>query len=122
MSLGSQGHQGETLLGNAWAWVLFINTLGHLEIPFWNLGIFSSIKKLTSHSFLFLKTVLKYDCYTKIAGIYLFIYSFIHSLTKDMFIDEREKERNISVREKHQLVASCTCLDWELNPQPRYVS
>ena len=44
-----------------------------------------------------------------------------------MFIDfrkrgsEREKGRNIDVREKHQLVASHTLPDWGLNPQPRHV-
>ena len=31
---------------------------------------------------------------------------------------ERERERNIDVREKHPLVAPCTCSDWESNPQP----
>ena len=31
------------------------------------------------------------------------------------------KERNIGVREKHQLVASCTCPNQEPNPQPRLV-
>ena len=34
---------------------------------------------------------------------------------------EKERDRNISVREKHLLVASCTCPDQGLNPQPRHV-
>ena len=33
----------------------------------------------------------------------------------------REKERSIDVWEKHQSVASHTCPNQELNPQPRYV-
>ena len=45
-----------------------------------------------------------------------------------MFIDfreeggERVRERDIDVREKHQMVASCMCPDQGSNPQPRYVS
>ena len=43
-----------------------------------------------------------------------------------MFIDfrergrdwERDKQRDIEVREKHQSGASCMCLDWGLNPRP----
>ena len=35
---------------------------------------------------------------------------------------ERGRERNIDTREKHQLGAHCTCLNWGLNPWPRYVS
>ena len=44
-----------------------------------------------------------------------------------MFIDfreeggERVRERDIDVREKHQMVASCMCPDQGSNPQPRYV-
>ena len=34
---------------------------------------------------------------------------------------EKERERNIDVREKHQLVACCTCPDWVPNLQPRCV-
>ena len=34
--------------------------------------------------------------------------------------NELEKEKNIGVREKDQLVASHLCPDWLLNPQPRY--
>ena len=34
---------------------------------------------------------------------------------------ERERERDIEVREKHQSVASHTCPDQRLTPQPRYV-
>ena len=33
----------------------------------------------------------------------------------------RERERNIDVREKHQLVASHTCPDQGLNSQPTYL-
>ena len=33
----------------------------------------------------------------------------------------RERERNIDVREKHQLGASHMCPDLGLNPKPRYV-
>ena len=33
----------------------------------------------------------------------------------------RERERNIYVREKHQLATSRTHPDWGLNPQPRHV-
>ena len=45
-----------------------------------------------------------------------------------MFIDfrergrERQREKNIDVREKHQLVASCVCPDWGSNLQPFHVS
>ena len=35
-----------------------------------------------------------------------------------MFIDLRERERNIGVRQKHQLVASHTYPSWGSNPQP----
>ena len=37
-----------------------------------------------------------------------------------MLIDvrERERERNIDVREKHRLVAFHICPDWESNLQP----
>ena len=34
---------------------------------------------------------------------------------------ERERERNITVKEKHQPVASCTCPCQGWNPQPMYV-
>ena len=34
---------------------------------------------------------------------------------------EEKRERNIDVRGKHQLVASCTYPDWGPNPQPRHV-
>ena len=34
---------------------------------------------------------------------------------------ETERERNIDVREKHQLVASRTCTNQGLNLQPKYV-
>ena len=34
---------------------------------------------------------------------------------------EREGWRNISMREKHQLIAFCVCCDQRLNPQPRHV-
>ena len=36
-------------------------------------------------------------------------------------VKEKERERNIDVREKHQSVACCTHPDWGLNLQPRYV-
>ena len=35
---------------------------------------------------------------------------------------EEERERNIHVREKHLLVASCMCSNRGLNPQPRPLS
>ena len=34
---------------------------------------------------------------------------------------EKERERNINVREKYCLVASHMCPDQELNPKPRHV-
>ena len=34
---------------------------------------------------------------------------------------DREMERNIDVREKHQSLASCMCSDWGPNPQPKHV-
>ena len=37
-----------------------------------------------------------------------------------MCIDFGERERNIDVREKHQLVAFCTCLEEGSNLQPRH--
>ena len=33
----------------------------------------------------------------------------------------KKRGRNIDVREKHQLVASCTHPDWRLNTQPEHV-
>ena len=33
---------------------------------------------------------------------------------------EKERERNIDVKEKHQLVSSHTGPYWGLNPQPRH--
>ena len=48
---------------------------------------------------------------------------FFKSSPKDMFTDFRErgkeKEREKHRCEKHQSVVSCTCHNWELNPQPR---
>ena len=32
---------------------------------------------------------------------------------------EKENKRETGLREKHRLVASCTCLHWGLNPQPQ---
>ena len=34
---------------------------------------------------------------------------------------ERDRKRNIDVREKHQPVAFCTRPDWGSNPQPTYL-
>ena len=57
----------------------------------------------------------------------IFIYLFKYSLDNMLIILERgewwekEGERNINVREKHQLVASCTHPDQEPDPQPRHV-
>ena len=34
---------------------------------------------------------------------------------------EKRRQTDVDVREKHWSVASLICLDWELNPQPRYV-
>ena len=57
-----------------------------------------------------------------VIGFILFLYS-----PKDMLTDfrergrEREMERNIDVREKHQSLASCMCSDWGPNPQPKHV-
>ena len=34
---------------------------------------------------------------------------------------ERERERNIDVRERHRRVASHVCLHWGPNLQPRHV-
>ena len=51
-------------------------------------------------------------------------YFFKVFLKKDFIYSERgegrekERERNTDVREKHQLVASCTHHDWGLNQQP----
>ena len=45
--------------------------------------------------------------------IYLFIYLFIYKRS-----EEKEREININVREKYQLVASRTCPDQGLNLQP----
>ena len=50
--------------------------------------------------------------------IYLFIYLFIYSERKEG--REKERERNMDVREKHSLVASCTHPDQEPNLQPRH--
>ena len=58
-------------------------------------------------------------------SMYLFFFLtqghiFIVLLEKEGEV-EREKERNIDGKEKHQLVASLMCPDWGLNPQPRHV-
>ena len=51
-------------------------------------------------------------------------YFFLNSLPKDMFIHfrerggEREREKNIHVREKHQSVVSLTCPDQGSSLQP----
>ena len=50
-----------------------------------------------------------------------FFNSHLRICTYWYFFIEREKERNINVREKYRLVASCTCPDWGSNSQPRYV-
>ena len=34
---------------------------------------------------------------------------------------DKKRDRNVDVREKHRLVASCTSPDWEPNPKPRCV-
>ena len=34
---------------------------------------------------------------------------------------DKERERNINVREKHWLVAFSVCPDWGMNPKPRHV-
>ena len=33
-------------------------------------------------------------------------------------VGKKERERNIDMREKHKLVASCMCPDWKLNQWP----
>ena len=38
-----------------------------------------------------------------------------------IFRKRKRWERNIDAREKHWLVAYCTCPDWGPKPQPRYV-
>ena len=49
---------------------------------------------------------------------------FFFSPDKDMFIDltergkERDRERNIDVKEIHRSVASHVCHNWGSNPQP----
>ena len=45
--------------------------------------------------------------------IYLFIHSFIYLIYLEREGREKETERNTNVREKHQLVAFCTCPDQE---------
>ena len=63
-------------------------------------------------------------------NIFFFIfYGFFSSLPKDIFIDfrergterEREQEKNIDVREKHQWAPPHTCPMQGLYPQPKYV-
>ena len=57
----------------------------------------------------------------KLSLVYLFFFNphlRIHLLVLER---GRERERNIDVKEKHQLIASHMCPDWGLNLQPRYV-
>ena len=59
--------------------------------------------------------------------LFFFFFSFFLNPHPNMFIDfrergrDREMERNIDVREKHQSLASCMCSDWGPNPQPKHV-
>ena len=61
--------------------------------------------------------------------LHVYLQRFISFLKKDffnLFLERREgreeeRERNISVREKHQSVASRMCPHQRLNPQPRHV-
>ena len=57
-------------------------------------------------------------CY--VIGEMHFIYLFIY-LSERGEGREKERERNIDVREKHQLGASHTCSNWGQNPQSRHV-
>ena len=56
---------------------------------------------------------------------HLFLLIFLILICEYVFIDFRDRGRgvgeNIDVREKHQLVASCTHPDGGLNLKPRYV-
>ena len=61
------------------------------------------------------------DCIPIYTHMYLFAGIFFPSSPEDMFIDLREREGNINVREKYQLVASHMCPDQGSNPQPRYM-
>ena len=50
-----------------------------------------------------------------------FLKHFIYLILERGGGRKKEGERNIDVREKHQSVASHTCPDLGLNPQPRLV-
>ena len=50
--------------------------------------------------------------------IFLRFYLFILEKVEG---EEKETERNIDVKERHESVASQICPDWGLNPQPRHV-
>lgn len=53
----------------------------------------------------------------------LFCCFYPHPKTFLNCVLEREegRERNVNMREKEHPVASCMCLYWELDQQPRYV-
>ena len=48
-------------------------------------------------------------------------FSFFSFFICVLILEREERNRNIDVREKHQLAASQTCPDRILNPQPRHV-
>ena len=59
---------------------------------------------------------------------FMFMFIYILFSPEDMLTDfregegrERERDRNIDVREKHRLVASCTHPNQGLNSRPRHV-
>lgn len=53
--------------------------------------------------------------------MYYYIYTHIY-ICAYLYILERGRERNMCVREKHQLVAFCTCPNQGMNPQHWYVT
>ena len=63
-----------------------------------------------------------------VVGFWYYYYDFLkpHLRTCLLILErgerwERERERNIDVREEHWLLASCMCPNWGINPQPRHV-
>ena len=58
-----------------------------------------------------------------ITTLFLCPWGFHFILCIDFWVRGREgkREGTINVRDKHRLVASCTCPDGGLNPQPRHV-
>ena len=50
--------------------------------------------------------------------IYVFLKDAIYLFLERGEVGEKQRERNINMREKHGLFASCMCPDWDLTHNP----